>query len=145
MARTGGRQATEQIDRKPHRRDVRVLILTTFNTDELVHAALRAGASGFLVEDTRQEQRLIEQFVGVDGPIDDHDELDQLTDRETEVLRAVAEGHSNAEIAEVLHLGYGTVKTHVSHLLTKLDARDRAQLVVFAYESGLVAAGHKDR
>jgi DNA-binding NarL/FixJ family response regulator len=164
MPRTDGLQATRMIAEDPRCRDVRVLILTTFDQDDLVHAALRAGASGFLLKDTPPAQlltaievvaqgeallapsitrRLIEHFVRLGQPVDDQGALDSLTDREIEVLRAVAEGRSNAEIADLLHMGYGTVKTHVSHLLTKLDARDRAQLVVFAYESGLVARGQR--
>ncbi len=164
MPRTDGLQATRLIADDPRCRDVRVLILTTFDQDDLVHAALRAGASGFLLKDTPPDQlltaievvaqgeallapsitrRLIEHFVRLGEPVDNHTALESLTEREIEVLRAVAEGRSNAEIADLLHMGYGTVKTHVSHLLTKLDARDRAQLVVFAYESGLVARGRR--
>ena len=164
MPRTDGLQATRMIAEDPRCRDVRVLILTTFDQDDLVHAALRAGASGFLLKDTPPAQlltaievvaqgeallapsitrRLIEHFVRLGEPVDDRAALESLTDREIEVLRAIAEGRSNAEIADLLHMGYGTVKTHVSHLLTKLDARDRAQLVVFAYESGLVARGRR--
>ena len=164
MPHTDGLQATRMIAGDPRCRDVRVLILTTFDQDDLVHAALRAGASGFLLKDTPPAQlltaievvaqgeallapsitrRLIEHFVRLGEPVDDRAALESLTEREIEVLRAVAEGRSNAEIADLLHMGYGTVKTHVSHLLTKLDARDRAQLVVFAYESGLVARGRR--
>jgi len=164
MPRTDGLQATRMIAEDPRCRDVRVLILTTFDQDDLVHAALRAGASGFLLKDTPPAQlltaievvaqgeallapsitrRLIEHFVRLGEPVDDRAALESLTDREIEVLRAIAEGRSNAEIADLLHMGYGTVKTHVSHLLTKRDARDRAQLVVFAYESGLVARGRR--
>jgi DNA-binding NarL/FixJ family response regulator len=138
-----------------------VLVLTTFDEDELVHEALRAGASGFLLKDTRPAQlleaiavvaagdaliapsitrRLIEQFAAMPSrPTTATD--DGLTDREREVLVEVAHGLSNQEIADHLHMGYGTVKTHVSHLLTKLGCRDRAQLVMHAYESGLAIPG----
>ncbi len=143
----------------------RVLILTTFDLDEYVFAALRAGASGFLLKDTLPDdllaavrvvaegetllspgvtRRVVEEFLrrpatgggGVDVP-----GLDQLTDREREVLASVARGLSNAEIAETLYISPATAKTHVSHLLTKLAARDRAQLVVAAYEAGIVQPG----
>ena len=139
----------------------RVLVLTTFDDDDLVLEALRSGASGFLLKETRPEQlleaievvaageallhprvtrRLIERFAAL--PVDRDPAFDDgLTDREREVLFAVSQGLSNSEIAARLHLGYGTVKTHVSHLLTKLDFRDRAQLVMYAYESGLAVPG----
>ena len=163
MPRTDGLQATARIAQDPRCADVRVLILTTFDQDDLVHAALRAGASGFLLKDTPPAQLLTAIQVVADGEAllapTDHPPADRtlrrlcrpsttdgailevLTERERDVLAAVAEGRSNAEIAELLYMGYGTVKTHVSHLLTKLGARDRAQLVVLAYESGLVGAG----
>jgi DNA-binding NarL/FixJ family response regulator len=141
-----------------------VLILTTFDLDEYVYGALRAGASGFLLKDTMPEdllaavrivatgdallsprvtRRLIEQFAQQPdfAPADPHPGLASLTERESEVLGAVARGLSNAEIAEELFMSHATAKTHVSHLLTKLDARDRAQLVVIAYESGVVTPG----
>ena len=143
----------------------RVLILTTFDLDEYVFGALRAGASGFLLKDTQPEEllaavrviaageallapkvtrRLIEQFVehepkpAAPAP---HPGLDTLTQREHEVLAAVARGLSNAEIAEELFVSQATAKTHVSRLLMKLDARDRAQLVVIAYEAGIAIPG----
>ncbi|RIK10589.1 MAG: DNA-binding response regulator [Acidobacteria bacterium] len=143
----------------------RVLILTTFNADEYVFEALRSGASGFLLKDTIPDDllaavrvvasgesllspqvttRLIEEFVRRPAEAEmpePHPGLDQLTERETEVLDQVARGLSNAEIAEVLYMSPATAKTHVSRLLTKLDSRDRAQLVVIAYESGVVAPG----
>jgi DNA-binding NarL/FixJ family response regulator len=141
----------------------RVLILTTFDLDEYVYGALRAGASGFLLKDTEPEEllaavrvvadgdallapritkRLIEQFAdGAAGPVTPHPALESLTEREAEVLVEVAKGSSNAEIAEALFMSHATAKTHVSRLLTKLDARDRAQLVVIAYESGVVTPG----
>jgi DNA-binding NarL/FixJ family response regulator len=137
-------------------------VLTTFDLDTYVHEALRAGASGFLLKDTLPDdllaalrvvaagdallapsitRRLIEDFVRRPiAPLADH-RLDQLTEREREVLVAVAKGLSNAELAETLFMSPATAKTHVSHLLTKFAARDRAQLVVAAYETGLVSPG----
>jgi DNA-binding NarL/FixJ family response regulator len=141
----------------------RVLILTTFDLDEYVYAAMKAGASGFLLKDVRPEQlaeavrvvsagdallapaitqRLIEEFVrrpppGSTAPA----ELSDLTERELEVLKLVARGLSNAEIAAKLFLSGATVKTHVTHVLTKLGLRDRVQAAVLAYESGLVQPG----
>jgi DNA-binding NarL/FixJ family response regulator len=141
----------------------RVLMLTTFDSDEYVYAALRAGASGFLLKDARSEQlvaavrsvasgdalidpsitrRLIEQFVAVTRP--KTDELQQfaaLTPRERDVLRLIAAGNSNAEIASELVVEESTVKTHVTRILMKLGLRDRVQAVVLAYESGFVTAG----
>jgi len=145
---------------------VRVLILTTFDPDEYVYKALRAGASGFVLKDIPPEElpaavrtvtdggallapsitrRLIGQFAqrpAVDSAISAR--LERLTDREREVLAAIARGSSNAEISGELFIGPATVKSHVSSVLTKLGLRDRAQLVVFAYESGLVEAGDRD-
>jgi DNA-binding NarL/FixJ family response regulator len=141
----------------------RVLMLTTFDLDEYVYDALRAGASGFLLKDVRPEQladavrvvaagdtllaptitrRLVEQYLrrprpGAGMPT----ALDSLTDRELDVLRLVARGHSNQQIADVLFLGESTVKTHLTHLFAKLDLRDRAQAVVLAYETGLIQPG----
>jgi DNA-binding NarL/FixJ family response regulator len=140
----------------------RVLVLTTFDRNEWVYDALRAGASGFLLKDVRSGQltdairtvaageallapsitrRLIEQFVARQPAGRAQPAPDVLTDREEEVLRLLAAGLSNAEIAERLVIGHSTVKTHVTRLLTKLDLRDRAQAVVFAYETGFVQAG----
>jgi DNA-binding NarL/FixJ family response regulator len=140
----------------------RVLMLTTFDLDEYVFGALRAGASGFLLKDTPPAdllagirvvaqgdsllapsvtRHLIEEFVrrpSTDRPA--VRELSDLTERETEVLTLVARGWSNQEIGEALFVTPATVKTHVSRLLMKLDARDRAQLIVIAYETGLVKA-----
>ena len=145
---------------------VRVLILTTFDPDEYVYRALRAGASGFVLKDIPPEElvvavrtvaeggallapsitrRLIAQFadrLAVDMEVGGR--LDRLTDREREVLTAIARGSSNSEISDELFIGPATVKTHVSSILTKLGLRDRAQAVVFAYESGLVQAGEHD-
>jgi DNA-binding NarL/FixJ family response regulator len=142
----------------------RVLILTTFDLDEYVYEALRAGASGFLLKDTMPDEllaavrvvaggesllapkittRLIADFVQtpVESEREPHPGLETLTERETEVLGAVAKGWSNAEIADALFMSQATAKTHVSRLLSKLHARDRAQLVVIAYESGVVQPG----
>jgi DNA-binding NarL/FixJ family response regulator len=141
----------------------KVLILTTFDLDEYVYQALRAGASGFLLKDASGRQlaeavrvvaagdallapsvtrRLIGEFSRLGGPRGPRrGRVEDLTDRETEVLVLVAQGLSNAEIAAHLVVAEQTVKTHVSRVLTKLGLRDRAQAVVFAYESGLVRAG----
>jgi DNA-binding NarL/FixJ family response regulator len=144
--------------------DTRVLILTTFDLDEYVFEALRAGASGFLLKDTRPEEllaavhvlaegeallapritrRLIEQFVQqpAASAAKPSVALATLTERELEVLGTVARGLSNAEIAAELFMSHATAKTHVSRLLTKLDARDRAQLVMIAYEVGVATPG----
>ena len=140
----------------------RVLVLTTFDRNEWVYDALRAGASGFLLKDVRGGQltdavrtvaagdsllapsitrRLIEQFVARQPASRPQPAPGVLTEREAEVLRLLAAGLSNAEIADRLVIGHSTVKTHVTRLLTKLDLRDRAQAVVFAYETGFVQPG----
>jgi DNA-binding NarL/FixJ family response regulator len=141
----------------------KVLILTTFDLDEYVFGALQAGASGFLLKDTPADdlvagvrivahgdgllapsvtRRLIAEFTSRGGGRPSQVVgLDSLTERELEVLRQLARGLSNAEIARALWVSETTVKTHVSHILTKLDLRDRVQAVVAAYESGLVQAG----
>ncbi|WP_330181214.1 response regulator transcription factor [Nocardia sp. NBC_01503] len=141
----------------------RVLIVTTFDQDEHVFQALRSGASGFLLKDSPPEQllhairvvaagealltpsvtrRMITEFARrPPAPTPLPDTLAPLTDREREVLIQVAAGHTNAEIALTLHVSVATVKTHIGRLLTKLSARDRTQLVVLAYESGLVTPG----
>jgi DNA-binding NarL/FixJ family response regulator len=138
-------------------------MLTTFDLDDYVYAALRAGASGFLLKDTPPEllvdavrvvaagdallapsvtRKLIEEFARRPAPSDTpHPGIDQLTEREVEVLRLMARGRSNAEIAEQLYVGETTVKTHVGRVLTKLGVRDRVQAVVMAYECGLVVPG----
>lgn len=139
----------------------RVLVLTTFDLDEYVYEALRAGASGFLLKDAPEEQlvagikvvadggslfapavtkRLIERFAGA-APAQTPQVLSELTPREVEVLKLVARGLANAEIASELVVSEHTAKTHVAHILQKLEARDRVQAVVLAYESGLVRAG----
>jgi DNA-binding NarL/FixJ family response regulator len=141
----------------------RVLILTTFDLDEYVYAAMKAGASGFLLKDVRPEQlaeavrvvvdgdtllaptitrRLVEEFVrrpppGSGAPA----ELAELTEREHEVVTLVARGLSNAQIADSLFVSEATVKTHVTHILGKLGLRDRVQVVVLAYETGLIQPG----
>ena len=156
-----GIEATRQITSDPALVGVRVLVVTTFDGDEYVVEALRAGASGFLLKDTPPEElirgvsviaggdallaptvtlRLIDRFVRVDQPPEPAGlsaGLPGLTAREHDVLRAVADGFSNLEIADRLVVSYSTVKTHVSHLLTKLGARDRAQLVMIAHRAGL--------
>jgi DNA-binding NarL/FixJ family response regulator len=140
----------------------RVLILTTFDLDEYVFAAVQAGASGFLLKDTLAPdllsairvvargdavvapsitRRLLERYAGAGPAVTGTASLDTLTGREREVLGLVARGLSNTEIAGRLYLSEGTVKTHVSRILTKLQLRDRVQAVVFAYECGLVRAG----
>jgi DNA-binding NarL/FixJ family response regulator len=162
MPGTDGIEATRRIVTDPACSGTKVLILTTFDEDELVIEALRAGASGFLLKDTRPDlllhaiaviasgeslldpavtRRMIERFAALPDSGPRPTPEDGLTAREREVLLAVARGMSNDEIATSLHMGYGTVKTHVSHLLTKLDSRDRAQLVMYAYESGLAVPG----
>ena len=140
----------------------KILILTTFDLDEYVYEALRAGASGFLLKDRPPEElvaavrivasgdallspsvtrRLISEFATRPTPPPPPDGLDELTEREREVLLLMAEGASNGEIARRLFVAETTVKTHVAHVLRKLGLRDRAQAVVFAYESGLVQPG----
>jgi DNA-binding NarL/FixJ family response regulator len=164
MPLVDGVEATRRITADPDASDVRVLILTTFDADEYVYAALRAGASGFLLKDVPPEElvaairvlaageallapsitrRLIAEFAVRPAITDDRAvrRLEQLTDREREVMIEVGRGLSNAEIAEALVVSHATVKTHISRILAKLGARDRAQLVVLAYESGLVTPG----
>ena len=155
-----GIEATRQITADRAATAPRVLILTTFDLDEYVFEALRAGASGFALKSRPLEEllsairtvaageallapsvtrRLIAHFAeGSRVPRRTPRGLDELTEREREVLSLVARGLSNAELAETLHVSLPTVKTHVSRILTKLGARDRTQLVVLAYESGLV-------
>jgi DNA-binding NarL/FixJ family response regulator len=142
---------------------LRVLILTTFDADEYVYRALRAGASGFVLKDIPPEElvsavrsvaeggallspsitrRLIGKFTsGLEADAGLSRKLERLTDREREVLGAVARGLSNTEVSETLFIGETTVKSHVSSILAKLELRDRAQAVVFAYESGFVEVG----
>ena len=152
-----GIEATRHITSSPITAGVRVLVLTTFAADDYVVAALRAGASGFVLKDTEPAalvravqviaagdallapevtRRMLDRFAETGVPRT-ATELPPLTQREHEVLVAVALGLSNVEIADRLVVSYSTVKTHVSHLLTKLDARDRAQLVMLAHRAGL--------
>jgi DNA-binding NarL/FixJ family response regulator len=144
----------------------RVLVLTTFDLDEYVFAALRAGASGFLLKDAPEHRllsairviadggslfapsvtkRLIERFATLGEPSAPPAEIATLTGRELEILRLLARGLSNAEIAGRLVVSEHTVKTHVARVLSKLDLRDRTQAVIAAYESGLVRPGEPDR
>ena len=158
-----GIEATRQITGSAQTADVRVLILTTFDLDEYVYAALRAGASGFLLKDTPPAdlltairivaagdallapavtRRLIAEFARLPQPGQQPAvTLEGVTERECEVLTLIARGLSNAEIAGALHVTMATAKTHVGRLLAKLGARDRAQLVIVAYETGLVQPG----
>jgi len=170
MPRVDGLEATRRISADDDLAGVKVIILTTFESDEYVYQAIRAGASGFLVKDTEpadllQAVRVVARGDALLSPsvtrrlitdLASRPErpppsgslgraLAGLTDREREVLALVAEGLSNDEIAARLFLSPLTSKTHVSRIMTKLDARDRAQLVVIAYESGLVTPGGRDR
>lgn len=159
MPRLDGIQATRRVVAEPTLRHTRVLILTTFDADEYVYEALRAGASGFLLKDASAADLLaairvlaagdallspsvtrtvITQFTRRADPHRSAPALDQLTPREREVLALVADGLSNDEIAAELVVSAATVKTHIGHLLAKLGARDRAQLVVIAYQSGFL-------
>jgi DNA-binding NarL/FixJ family response regulator len=160
-----GLEATRRITADATLATTRVVILTTFDLDEYVHEALRAGASGFLLKDAiptdllnavrvvadgdaliapKITRRLIEEFARRPEPGVAHAAaavLARITEREREVLELVAKGNSNAEIAEHLYVSHATIKTHVSRLLMKLDARDRAQLVMVAYETGVALPG----
>jgi DNA-binding NarL/FixJ family response regulator len=162
MPHVDGLEATRQIAADPALADTRILILTTFDLDEYVFEALRVGASGFLLKDTepadllrgvravaagdgllspRVTGRLIAEFAGRARTPTPPRQLDQLTEREREVMALVGAGLSNEEIAGQLFVSPATAKTHVSRTMIKLGARDRAQLVVFAYEAGLVRPG----
>ncbi|MFF7946605.1 response regulator [Streptomyces griseorubiginosus] len=173
MPELDGIEATRRICGSPVTAGVRVLILTMFDIDEYVFDGLRAGASGFLLKDTPPAdlltairviaggdallapavtRRLIAEFCRrpharpeghLEGLVSAPRGLDGVTDREREVLLLIAGGLSNTEISDRLHLSHGTVKTHVGRLLAKLEARDRAQLVIAAYESGLVRPSGK--
>jgi DNA-binding NarL/FixJ family response regulator len=159
MPNLDGIEATRRLMTAPN--PPRVLVLTTFDADEHVYAAMRAGASGFLLKDVRPEElaravrvvaagetlldqvvtrRLVERFVRRSAP-GSRAAVEELTDRELEVLGLIARGRSNGEIASELFVTEATVKTHVTHLLSKLSLRDRVQAVIFAYESGLVEPG----
>jgi DNA-binding NarL/FixJ family response regulator len=163
MPEMDGLEATRRILAAPATRDCRVIILTTFDLDQYVYAALSAGASGFLLKDVSPEQlvaavrlvragdallapsitrRLIARFAP--PPADRqalHADLSELTPRELEVLQLLARGLSNAELADELTLSEATVKTHVARILAKLQLRDRVQAVVLAYETGLAGPG----
>ena len=169
MPRLNGLEATAAITRDPGLAATKVVVLTTFELDEYVFGALRAGASGFLLKDVepqalidavrvvadgqallapRVTRRLIEAYVSAEPPAPAaastpacDERLESLTPREVEILALVGRGMSNQEIAQHLVLSPLTAKTHVSRLFTKLDARDRAQLVVLAYETGLASRG----
>jgi len=162
MPELDGIAATARITAAEQLSGTRVLVLTTFDLDQYVYDALRAGASGFLLKDTAPQQlldairivaagdaliapgitrRLISEFASRPDPTSRQAELEDLTTREREVLTEVGHGRNNAEIAERLFISPLTAKTHVSRIMTKLAARDRAQLVVTAYETGLVTPG----
>ncbi|GIG70811.1 response regulator [Phytomonospora endophytica] len=162
MPGTDGLAATAQIAADPRMSDVKVIILTTFDLDEYVFEALRVGASGFLVKDTEPVEllhavrvvargdallspgvtrRLVSEFATRAKEPVASGEMDRLTEREREIVALVAAGMSNEDIAKKLFVSPATAKTHVSRAMIKLRARDRAQLVVLAYESGLVRPG----
>jgi len=164
MPNMDGVEATRQLARNVADDPAKVLILTTFDLDEYIVEGLRAGASGFLLKDAPAERlvegirvvaggeallapsvtrRLLDNFASRLPPPDSESSaaLASLTDRELEVLKALAQGLSNAEIADKLHVSETTVKTHISRMLMKLDLRDRVQAVVLAYETGLVQPG----
>jgi DNA-binding NarL/FixJ family response regulator len=159
-----GLEATRLICSDPTLQATRVLVLTTFDLDEYVYKALRAGASGFLLKDAGPREllkairvvaagdaliapsitrRLIAEFAARRDPNEPPSAVADLTEREREILRLVARGLSNPEIADRLVISPLTAKTHVSHILGKLDCRDRAQLVTLAYESGFVTPGEE--
>jgi DNA-binding NarL/FixJ family response regulator len=160
MPNMDGIEATRRLT--GHTPAPKVLILTTFDLDEYVYDALTAGASGFLLKDLPPTElpsairvvargdallappvtkRLIEQFARHQPPAAATQQLASLSERELEVLRLVAQGKSNAEIAATIYLGQSTIKTHVGHLLAKLELRDRVQLAIYAYESRLIQPG----
>jgi len=161
MPRMDGLTVVEQI-RAQGRSEPKILILTSFDLDEYLFRALKAGASGFLLKDVPRAQlvsavrtvaageellsptitrRLVEEFVRRPRVTDEGSPLGNLTEREREVLKLVATGRSNREIAECLYLGEATVKTYLGNVFTKCGLRDRAQAVVLAYEAGLVTPG----
>ncbi len=161
MPGTDGLAATREITRTS---TAKVVILTTFDREDYLFEALQAGAAGFLLKNASPEdliqavrvvargdamlapeltRRVLDRFAVSPGPVQRPDRLNQLTEREWDILRLLAEGASNAEIAQQLFVGEATVKTHVSRVLAKLGLRDRVQAVVFAYESGVVTPGEK--
>ena len=163
MPEMDGLEATRRIVGDQASSGTRVLVLTTFDLDEYVYEALRVGASGFLLKAAMPDElraairivaagegllapsitrRLIEDFAARPRALHGSAAIPELTERESDVLEAVARGLSNSEICTELHMSLSTVKTHVSHLLLKLSARDRTQLVVLAYEAGFAIPGH---
>jgi len=157
-----GLEATRRIVEMRDEVATKILILTTFERDDYIFEALRAGASGFLLKNATPEdlvagirvvangnallapsvtRRVIGSFAQRPKPRDYSDSLSKLTSRETDIMKLVAHGKTNAEIAQELFIGEATVRTHVSNLLSKLDLRDRVQIVAFAYESGIVQPG----
>ncbi|MGH8933059.1 MAG: response regulator [Egibacteraceae bacterium] len=159
MPTMDGLEATRRIVGSDGGANARVVILTTFERDDYIFEALRAGASGFLLKNAPADdliaavrvvaagdallapsvtRRIIADYARQPAKTARSAELDLLTERERDVLRLLATGKSNAELAAELYVGEGTIKTHVSHLLSKLGLRDRVQAVVFAYESGLI-------
>lgn len=158
-----GLEATRRIVQMRDEVNTRVLILTTFERDDYIFEALRAGACGFLLKNATPEdlvagirvvaegnallapsvtRRVIEKFALKPKPRDYAEYLSRLTTREIDIMKLVARGKTNAEIAQGLFIGEATVRTHVSNLLGKLDLRDRVQIVVFAYEGGVVQPGN---
>lgn len=161
MPGSDGLEATRQIVAEPTLADTRVIMLTTFDEDEHIHAAIRAGAAGYVLKDITPDElrravrvvaggesllspsitrRVMQQFAASLGSTRPH-LLAELTERERDVLRHVGLGESNDEIAASLAISPATARTYVSRLLAKLEARDRSQLVILAYESGLVTPG----
>ena len=157
MPTMSGIEATQKITSGEN--PPKIVMLTTFGDDDNVYLALRAGASGFLLKDSRPEdvirairvvaageallspavtRRLVDGFVSSHQPSTTESNFDRLTEREKEVVILVAEGLSNQEIADRLYVSFSTAKTHVSHVLTKLDLRDRIHIVIYAYDHGLV-------
>jgi DNA-binding NarL/FixJ family response regulator len=160
MPKMDGIEAMRQIVGTPGACESRILMVTTFDLDEYIFDALRYGASGFLLKDTPPEEllaairviaqgesllapsvtrRLIAEFANRPAGTPSTGRLDLLTEREREVLASIGKGNSNAEIAAELNMSVATAKTHVSRILAKLDARDRAQLVVIAFQTGIVS------
>ena len=157
-----GLEATRRIVEMHEEVPTKVLILTTFERDDYIFEALRAGACGFLLKNATPEdlvagirtvaegnallapsvtRRVIARFAGQPKSKDYADSLNRLTTREVDILKSIARGKTNAEIAQELFIGEATVRTHVSNLLSKLDLRDRVQVVAFAYESGIIQPG----